>query len=104
MGLIINGTQDVKILIQGTDIEVPSIYGRLEFAGRFDGKKLDIGVSTYASKDAYNTGANILSTNAPQGSISVELTEGQIQGLETAHEYAKQAYEQQGYIVTIDLT
>jgi hypothetical protein len=103
MGLIINSTEEVKIFIQGTEIEVPSIYARLEFAGRYDGKKLDIGISTYASKEAYAGGANILSTTAPLGNISVEILENEMQSLETAHEYAKKAYEEQGYEVIIDL-
>ena len=35
--------------------------------------------------------------------MTAELKEGEIQGLETAHEYAKIAFEQLGYLTTIQL-
>jgi hypothetical protein len=104
MGLIITSTEEKKIIIIGTEIEVPSVYGRIEFAGRADGKTLEISVSTYASKEAFTSSASALSTNVPQGNINVEIKPTEIQSIDTAHEYAKLAYEQMGYQVTIDLT
>lgn len=99
MGLIIKG----QIKIQGTEIELPEVYGRLEFAGRSDGKTLEIAVATYASKTAFTSGASVLSTNVQQGNMNVELKEGEMQSIDTAHEYAKQAFEQLGYTVEIDM-
>jgi hypothetical protein len=99
MGLIISG----KITITGTEIDVPSVYGRIEFAGRADGKTLEVAVSTYASKEAFTSGASVLSTNVQQGSFNAELREGEIQSIDTAHEYSKQAFEQLGYTVEIDM-
>jgi hypothetical protein len=104
MGLIINSTEENKIIITGTTIEVPSVYGRLEFAGRADGKTLEISVATYASKEAYETGASALSTNVPMGNLTVEIKPDEVQGLDTAHEYGKIAFENAGYIVVIDLS
>lgn len=103
MGLIINSTEEKKITIQGTEIELPNVYARLEFAGRADGYKLEIAVATYASKTAYISKASQLSTNVPQGTLNVDLKEGEIQSVETAHAYAKAAFEQEGYNVEIDL-
>ena len=103
MGLIIKSTEEKTITIQGTTIEVPEVYSRLEFAGRADGKTLEIASMTYASKEAYTSGAAVLSTNVPMGNINAELQEGEMQSVETAHTYAKAAYEQQGYEVVIDL-
>jgi hypothetical protein len=103
MGLIINSTEEKKITIQGTEIELPNVYARLEFAGRADGYKLEIAVATYASKQAYESKASQLSTNVPQGTLNVDLKEGEIQSVETAHAYAKAAFEQEGYSVEIDL-
>lgn len=99
MGLIIEG----KIRITGTEIEMPSVYGRIEFAGRADGKTLEIAVATYASKAAFEGGASVLSTNVQQGNMNVELKEGEMQSVDTAHQYAKQAFEQLGYTVEIDM-
>lgn len=103
MGLLINGTEEKKIVITGTEIEVPSVYGRIEFAGRADGKTLEIAIATYASKAAYKAGASALSTSVQQGNLTVELSEGQTQGLDMALEYAKITYEQMGYSVSIIL-
>ena len=103
MGLIINATEEKKITIQGTEIELPNVYARLEFAGRADGYKLEIAVAIYASKTAYKGGASTISTNVPQGTLNVEIQEGEQQSVDTAHEYAKKAFEQEGYSVEIDL-
>jgi hypothetical protein len=103
MGLIINKTEEKTITIQGTTIEMDSVYGRIEFAGRADGKTLEVSIATYASKEAYESGAAVLSTDVPMGNINVEIKPTEVQGLKTAHEYAQVAYEQQGYIVEIIL-
>lgn len=103
MGLIINATDEKTITITGTEIQVPNVYGRIEFAGRADGKTLEIAIATYASKQAFENGASALSTDVPQGNINAELQEGEIQGLDTAHQYAKSAFEQLGYAVDVNL-
>lgn len=104
MGLLINSTEEKKITITGTEIEVPSVYGRIEFAGRADGKTLEIAIATYASRDAFLNGASVLSTNVPQGNFNVEIQPTEMQSIETAHTYGKLAYEQMGYEVVIDMT
>ena len=104
MGLIINSTEENKITITGTTIEVPSVYGRIEFAGRANGKTLEVSVATYASKEAFKNEASALSTNVPMGNITVDIEPAELQGIETAHKYGKLAFEQQGYVVEIDMT
>jgi hypothetical protein len=103
MGLQINSTKEKTILITGTEISLPSVYGRLEFAARANGTTLEIAVGTYASKAAFESGAGQMFTDVPQGNLNVELQEGEIQGLDTAHAYAKTAFEQMGYDVTIEM-
>jgi hypothetical protein len=103
MGLLINETEENKITITGTEIEVPSVYGRIEFAGRADGKTLEIAIATYASKEAFKSGASAFSTNVQQGNLTVELQYGEEQGIDTALQYSKIAYEQMGYLVSIVL-
>lgn len=99
MGLIISG----KITITGTEIVVPNVYGRIEFAGRADGKTLEVAVATYASKLAFESGASILSTTVQQGTFNAEILPTELQSIDTAHEYGKQAFEQLGYTVEIDM-
>jgi hypothetical protein len=103
MGLIIKSTEEKKVTIQGTDIELLEVYGRLEFAGRADGVTIEVAVSTYASKQAFKESASVLSTSVQQGSFTTEIKDGESQSVETAHTYAKQAFEQLGFDVEIDL-
>jgi stringent starvation protein B len=103
MGLLIESTQEKTITITGTDIALPLVYGRIEFAARANGKTLEIAIGTYASKAAYDNGAGQMFTDVPQGNLNVELQEGEVQGLDTAHAYAQVAFEQMGYVVTIEM-
>lgn len=102
MGLIIKSTKTKKIVIEGTDIEVPTIYGRVEFAARLDGKKLEVALSTFASVKAFENNASMLSTNVPMGNLNVELSTGQVQDLSTSLSYMKAALEQEGFEVEIE--
>lgn len=102
MGLIITSNKNKKIVITGTEIELPNVYGRVEFAGRLDGKKLEISLSTFASLEAFENNASIITTNVPMGSFSVELTTGQSQDLNTSLLYMKSALEQEGFEVEIE--
>lgn len=103
MGLIIKATEEKNIKIVGTEIELQNIYGRIEFAGRANGKTLEIAIATYASKEAFEASASAMSTDVQQGSFTVEIQETEIQSINTAHEYGKLAYEQMGYEVEISL-
>lgn len=103
MGLIIKATEEKSIKIVGTEITLESVYGRIEFAGRADGKTLEIAIATYASKDAFLASASAMSTDVQQGTVTVEIKATETQSIETAHEYGKLAYEQMGYEVIIDM-
>ena len=103
MGLLIESTKEKHILITGTEISLPSVYGRIEFAARANGTTLEIAIGTYASKIAYESGAGQMFTDVPQGNLTVELRVGEIQGLDTAHKYSKSAFEEMGYDVIIEL-
>jgi hypothetical protein len=98
MGLIIKSKEKQPIVIKGTTIELPNIYGRLEFAGRADGKTLEIVIMTYVSKESFKDGTSQLSTNVSQGSFTIES-----QSVETVHIYSKDFLEGKGYDVELDL-
>jgi len=100
MGLIIKSE---NIEITGTSIKLPEVYGRIEFAGRANGKTLEIVLTTYASKQAFKSGASVISTSVPMGNFSVEILSEENQSIETAHNYTKSLLEQQGFETTIDL-
>jgi hypothetical protein len=100
MGLLVSATISKKILIKGTEIELPSVYVRLEYAGRANGVTLEIAAATYASHEAYKDGAGAIFTDVQQGAFSVELEKGQMQDLTSAELYSKLAFEQLGYSVS----
>jgi hypothetical protein len=102
MGLIIESTENKKILITGTDIELQTLYGRVEFAARADGKTLEIALSTFASLEAFETKASVITTSVPMGNLNVELAVGQAQDLNNSLMYMKAALEQEGYSVVIE--
>lgn len=103
MGLLVNATADKNIFIQGTTIEIPNVYVRLEYAARANGTTLEIAIATYASKQAFKDGAGAIFTDVQQGAFTVELQEGQQQDLTSAELYSKIGLENLGYSVEIEL-
>ena len=102
MGLIIISTETKKILITGTQIELPNLYGRVEFAARADGKTLEIALSTFASLEAFENNASVITTNVPMGNLTVKIEPTQSQDLTTSLLYMKALLEQDGYAVIIE--
>ena len=100
MGLLVSATSSKKILIKGTEIELPNVYVRVEFAARANGTTLEIAATTYASKAAFDEGTGAIFTDVQQGAFSVELEKGQMQDLTSAELYSKLAFEQLGYSVS----
>jgi hypothetical protein len=99
MGLFVTPTEEKKIFIKGTPMELSSVYLRVEFASRADGKTMEIANYTYFDKAAYTEGT-VLPTDLPSGSLTIQLEEGQMQDPLSAMGYMKLALEQQGYTVT----
>lgn len=102
MAILIKATEEKKITISGTGIELPSVYGRIRFLGDFNGKSIEGEVMTFANSQTFAEGKQLY-TDVPIGNYKTDLQEGEVQSLETAHKYVKLAYEQQGYEVDIIL-
>lgn len=100
MAILIKSNEKKSITISGTELNLESIYGRLEFAGRADGKTLEIAVTTYASSVTFESNQPIF-TDVQQGTFTVEIEPTETQGLDTANKYSKLAFEQMGYTVEI---
>jgi hypothetical protein len=99
MGLLVKQTETAKIIVTGTEIEIPEVYCRIEFAGRANGITLEIASSNYESKEAFKGGVSAISTNIPNSNFTVELQEGEMQTIETALTYMQVALEEAGYEV-----
>lgn len=102
MSITIKSTEEKSILISGTEIPLTEVYGRLEFVGRASGLTLEIATSTFVNKTTYEEG-KLLFTDIPAGNINATLEKDEEQSLDTAHKYAKLAYEQLGYEVIINI-
>jgi hypothetical protein len=105
MALIIKPTENKKIVIAGTTLELPEIYVRLEFAARADGKKIEVAFLHHTTKETYLQGIYIHTNvkDETNQNLFVELLETETQSVETAHKYAKLAFEQLGYTVETTL-
>lgn len=101
MGLLINSTEDKKILIEGTEIEVPQVYGRVAFIAMKDGKTMEVQCFIYVNKGAM-TQNKFLFTNIGMPAIKIELGEDEIQGLPMALSYMAGYLSSQGYDVEIE--
>jgi hypothetical protein len=102
MAILIKATEQKKITISGTDIELTQVYGRIRFLGDFPGATIEGEVATFANIATFEEG-KMLYTDVPIGNYKANLEPTEVQSLETAHKYAKLAYEQMGYEVIIDL-
>jgi len=100
MAILIKSNKDKIITILGTELTLNSIYARLEFAARADGKTLEIAVATYASKATFESNQPIF-TDVQQGTFTVEILPTEMQDLKSADKYASLAYEQMGYSTEI---
>jgi predicted ATPase len=103
MAILIKATEEKKITISGTGIELPEVYGRIRFLGDFSGNTIQGEIATFANAETFAEG-KMLYTDVPVGSYQANLEPSEVQSLETAHKYAKIAYEQMGYEVIIDLS
>jgi len=103
MALIITPTTEQKIYVQGTTIELSSVYNRLEFACRPNGVSIEVAFSTYADYNAYLSQSRV-PTDLPTSNLNKDIDPlTQVQGIQAAHELAKTWYESLGYNVVIDL-
>lgn len=102
MGLLIKSTENKKIKTKGYDgsiNELESVYARIEFAARPNGKSIECAFPyIYHSKNAYDAGASAMPTDIPT-STSGEISGNLEQSLTTAHDVVKKFLEGHGYEV-----
>ena len=98
MGLIVKSTKEKKIFVKGTPIELESVYLRVEFASRVDGKTMEIANYSYYDQQGFKD-QTIVPTDLQAGSLTVEIADKMEQTPETALFYMGEALKQQGYDV-----
>ena len=72
MAILIKATEEKKITISGTSIELTEVYGRIRFLGDFSGTSIEGEVATFANKATFEEG-KMLYTDVPIGSYKSEL-------------------------------
>jgi hypothetical protein len=103
MALILTSSTQRKINILGTDLEISSIYLRIEFISRLNGVSMDLNAIPYASKQMYLNGIPVaVDIVSPKISKNIDPT-SQSQGVDAAHALLKAYYEENGYTVAIDM-
>lgn len=93
--LLTKQTNTTPIIIQGTDIELNSLYVRIEFICNFDAS-LTISYKTYLNHDAFIQGKEII-TDVKNMTYSFVLLETETQSLETALDYMQVVFTNLGY-------
>lgn len=102
MALIITATETVKLPIKGTNIELESIYARINWNAPIQGKSIQYGLVPFINKLFYKNNNPVMVT-FEGGAGYILLEEGDSQSLQFVHDKIKQKLETLGFIVTIDL-
>jgi hypothetical protein len=87
------------ILVQGTDIELSSVYVRIIFICQLDGS-LTINYKTYINYEAFLAGKEI-ATNIVSMAFNFVILETETQSLEIALLYMQNEFNNLGYTATI---
>lgn len=103
MGLIIKATKEKTIQykdLSGNVQELPSVYARVEWAARENGRLVEAAFPyIFVSKAAFNLGASMIQTDILT-SVNGEVL---VQDNLAVHELCKVELEKLGYLVEIDL-
>jgi hypothetical protein len=85
-----------KIHIKGTDIELPSVYGRASLICSQDGLTISVSVKTYIDYYAYKNRSE-LTTDINQLSFDFVILPTETQSIQVGLEYAKNRFIELGY-------
>ena len=91
--ITIEGT---SISIKGTEIELPSVYVRIEFKASLDGKTLTVYPSVFLNQYEYSEG-NQLTTNVNTTAFEVAILDTEIQSIDTALSYSVEKFIDYGF-------
>jgi hypothetical protein len=95
-------TIDAKAIhIKGTDIELPSVYGRASLICLQDGLTISVTIKTYMNYDAYKSASELI-TDINQLSFDFVILETEIQSIQVGLEYAKNRFIEMGYSCEIN--
>jgi len=103
MALEISKSDEAKLTIQGTSIELDSIYARISLAAAANGVNMQMGMCYYENAATFEAGGGVLkiSEMKPVYNGQADIAQGQTQTILLASEKVKEDLEAQGYTVAI---
>ena len=103
MALEISKQDEAKLTIQGTSIELDSIYARIELAAAANGVDMQMGMYYYENAAAFEAGSQVLriAEMKPLYNAAADIEGGETQTILLASEKVKEDLEAQGYTVAI---
>jgi hypothetical protein len=90
-----------KIHVKGTDIELPSVYGRASLICSQDGLTISVSVKTYLDYYSYKSASDLI-TDISQLSFDFVILETETQSIDIALQYAKNRFIELGYACEIN--
>ena len=103
MALEISKTADASLTIQGTSIELDSIYARIELAAAANGIDMQMRMYYYEDAASFEAGSGVVKITEMKSLYSgqADIAAGETQTILLASEKVKAALEAEGYTVTI---
>jgi hypothetical protein len=96
MGLLIKATAEKKITISGTNFEVEQVYGRIAFSAKPNGREIEVATGIFATYEMFLENKPLF-TDIEFTNFQAVLKKEEQQSIETALNYAKDGFIQQGY-------
>ena len=103
MALEISKSDEAKLTISGTSIELDSIYARISLAAAENGINMQMGMYYYEDAASFEAGSGVLRIEEMKGVYygQADIEQGQTQTILLASEKVKEDLEAQGYTVAI---
>ena len=103
MALEISKSDTAKLTIQGTSIELDSIYARVELSAAANGVDMQMGMYYYENATAFIEGSGVVKVKEMKSlyNAKADTEGGQTQTILLASEKVKESLEAEGYTVTI---
>jgi hypothetical protein len=101
MGILLQPNTEL-IKIHGTDIELTSVYVRIEFVAHPDGLTISVTFKTYLDHAHFLTG-DCVHTSIHEMPFDFSILSTETQSIETALNYTAQRFTEIGYTATIIL-
>lgn len=99
MGILLQpNTETIKV--HGTDIELDSIYARIEFVAHSDGSTISVTFKTYKDQSFFFIGEELFTTLHAK-TFDFAILETETQSIETALSYMAERFTEMGYSTTI---